>query len=217
VKRARVGSRGSVGRARSAVRNLLWNVRSPAPPSRGWLRPSGECIISPRSRRDSGGVRGEKRGEEGNVRSDAPVVASATLPSPERRRLGAATTRRSARRRSARDDDVEGRHTWHARTTEVCMATEGLGSARAPAGVTTRAPTKPSSIGRAPPAVKIFLLLPGARGRTARHGKGIWRRDAPLITAEARVARTPARTRTSFRPLRCPVRARGSARTRKSR
>jgi len=86
----------------------------------------------------------------GCARWNAPVVASATLPSPERRRLGAATTRRSARRRSARDEDVEGRHTWHVRTREACMATEVLGSARAPAGVATRALTKPSTITRSP-------------------------------------------------------------------
>ena len=49
------------------------------------------------------------------------------------------------------------------------------------------------------------------------HGNGIPSRDALLID-EGRVARTRARTRTSgFRPLRCPARARGSARTRRSR
>ena len=68
------------------------------------------------------------------------------------------------------------------------MATEGSGSARAPAGVTTRAPTKPSTIPVAPARCCSSLAhhgcarSDGATGRTETrrpaHSRGARREDA---------------------------------------
>ena len=224
VKRARVGSPGSVGRARSAVRNLLWNVRSPAPPSRGWLRPSGECIISPRSRRDSGRVSGEKSGGWGmcalertrgglghlavpgaeTPRGGDDAAVGAAAVGARRRRGGAAHVAR------AKERGVHGDGSFRLRAR--------AGGSGNPSADQTLNNHQVAPLSRLARSMTCEQNGDGWRavGRRAT-GTEFWRRDALLI-AEARVARTRARTRTSgFRPLRCPARARGSARTRRSR